>query len=160
MHLWLVIYFPDPNFEKIVREYIYKPEGEIYKEDVQNVVSISAKNADIVSIEGIQYFDNLKYLLLERNNIKDISMLRNHSQIEYLHLTGNPVQDFSSLYTLKNLKDVKCFGISSIKAYPRVRQETQGRKDFHPGFFVSEPMGEANLLRWKCIFCEALLHIL
>lgn len=31
---------------------------------------------------------------------------------------------------------------------PKVHQETLGRKDFHPGFLVSEPMCEAHFLRF------------
>ena len=45
--------FADPNLEQAVREYIDKPEGQLYVSDLRQITSFSAISLNITDISGL-----------------------------------------------------------------------------------------------------------
>jgi len=83
------IEFKDKTFEEIVRSLIKKPEGNIYKFDVQEVFSLDLSGKGITSVDELKYFENLTYLDLRNNNISDLSALENLKGLTALFVKGN-----------------------------------------------------------------------
>ncbi len=103
------INFSDAVFEKAVRELISKKEGSIYKSDVKNIKEFAVyipPESKVSSIDGIEYFENLEYLSLNKQNISDISPLKALTKLTHIYLNSNEIEDISVLSELKALKDI------------------------------------------------------
>jgi len=103
--------FEDENLEAVVREAINKPEGPIFKGDVQDLTKLFAKGKGIESLEGIQHLGSLEMLNLNRdtntdsrNYICDLSPLSNLTSLQRLSFNDNSVEDISPLAGLTNLE--------------------------------------------------------
>jgi len=129
-----VIEFPDQRLEKLIRDVIEKPEGDIYESDVLEITNLNAEGKGIKDIEGLQYFKNLWALDLTNNRIKDISAvsdldrllslligsnqiadinaLANLKNLEYLHMQSNKISDIEVLRELTKLRNIIAFGNS------------------------------------------------
>ncbi len=102
--------FTDSNLERVIRETIDKPEGEIYKTDLSKITELSADGEGITDLRGIEYCINLVELHLGEsyscNNITDISPLSSLTNLQRLDLACNNITDISPLSNLTNLKDL------------------------------------------------------
>lgn len=96
----VTISFGDKNLEKAIREIVKKPEGDIYTEDVKNIVTLDLREKNITDITPLQFFYGLKDLNLSyitsetsssRNKITDISALSKLSNLTHLDLTDNEI---------------------------------------------------------------------
>lgn len=108
------------DLEKVVREQINKPTGNIYKSDVENIVALDASKKSITDISGIENLTNLKILDLSQNQISDISGLKYLNDLSYLRLDDNQIRDISILKTFTNLRTLwlnnnQISDISSLK---------------------------------------------
>jgi len=83
------IEFKDKAFEETVRSLIKKPEGEIYKFDIQDITSLDLSGKGITSVDELKYFENLTYLNLKNNKISDLSALENLKKLTSLYVSGN-----------------------------------------------------------------------
>ena len=101
-----VVEFEDPNLEQAVRDNINKPEGLLYLSDVIGIKHLNAFTRGIVSLEGIQYLQNLQNLNFWGNQVSDISALKNLTNLWYLYFGGNQVSDISALQNLTNLQQL------------------------------------------------------
>lgn len=99
----IIVNFPDANLENVIRETISKPTGDIYAEDLCELVVLDAISKDITSIEGLQFCFNLVSLDLCVNKIIDISPLQSLTSIYLLDLTGNTINDITPLQNLTML---------------------------------------------------------
>ncbi len=99
-----VIYIPDSNFEKAIRQNIKKYSGDIFSSDLKKIEVFEAREKDISDIKGIQYMKNAKYLYMEGNNIYDISLLANLHKLERISLSENKIADINPLSQLANLR--------------------------------------------------------
>ncbi|MCM1467984.1 MAG: protein phosphatase 1 regulatory subunit 42, partial [Alistipes sp.] len=109
---------PDVNFYNAVLESCdVNGDGVLTTDEVEDLDFLNPNDKGIENIQGIQYFKNLKILLLSDNNISDISALsgmpltildlrdNNISDIsalsgmplEHLYLRGNNISDISAL---------------------------------------------------------------
>jgi len=127
-----VVTFTDKNLERVVREKINKPAGEIRFSEVQGITVIDTgelplprhrfhdvRNPEIhekavVSLEGIRYLQNLREVNLSRNAISDLSELKYLKKLTklelkniYLHKEGE--SDLTPLSELTNLKYLDLF---------------------------------------------------
>jgi len=98
-----IVTFADPNLEQAVRDWIGKPTGDIYVSDVDTITYFSGDSANIQSLEGLEYFVSLNYLLLPYNEISDITPLQNLTQLTWLHLWDNQISDITPLQSLTQL---------------------------------------------------------
>jgi Leucine-rich repeat (LRR) protein len=106
--------FQDPNLESAVRAAIHKPEGNILRKDIENLVVLNAGRRAIENISGLEQCENLERLNLEGNHITNISYLSQLTKLETLKIGTNPITDISSLSGLMNLTTVD-LGINPIK---------------------------------------------
>jgi len=99
----IVVNFPDPNLEALIREAIGKPTGDIYDTDLIVLTSLSGYNRGISDLTGIEYCINLSYLGLSDNQISNISPLQNLHSLTGLNLSHNQISDISPLQNLHSL---------------------------------------------------------
>lgn len=99
-----VINFPDKNFEKVIRNYINKPTGDILKSDVENIRWLIAYNSNITDISGIENLTNLRQLFLSKNQIRDISPLKEMTNLTDLSIDENQISNIEVLRGLTNLQ--------------------------------------------------------
>ena len=95
--------FADENLEKVVREAINKPEGEIFKSDVNEIFSLNASEKNISSLQGIENLTGIGVLFLPKNNIEDISPLSNLTNLVVLNLYRNKIKNIEALENINNL---------------------------------------------------------
>lgn len=102
-----IITFKDENLEKVIRNRISKPTGDIYKSDVQNITSLDISSEGIEDISGIENLVNLKGFDLSHNEISNISAINGLSDLQTLDLSYNRISDISILRGLNNLHTLK-----------------------------------------------------
>ncbi len=104
-----VVVFKDKVFEKVVRDEIGKPCGDIHAFELLNIdwLEYDGEGKEKISnIDGIQYIHNLRILNLDNNNISDISYLSNMEKLEGLYINNNQISDISNLNTNKKLSHI------------------------------------------------------
>jgi|GEM_PF-2769546 len=100
------IIFNDLYFENAVREVIFKSDGEIYTDDVNNLRELNLCAKRIKDISALQNMTNLQKLVLRDNAISDISALRSLTNLQELQLGFNRISDISALQDLCNLESL------------------------------------------------------
>ncbi len=143
------IEFEDENFEHEVMKILGKKEGRILKAEVESISHISIREKQITSLEGIQYFTNLKSIDAAMNNINDITPLKqlnnlvdiqlwnnkieniesvkNMNQLEVLWIGSNGIRDISPIMDLVNLKKLGIWAcdIKDISGLSRLNKLTE-----------------------------------
>ena len=109
-----IITFKDVNLEEAVRDSINKPSGDLFKSDVQDIISLNAYNREIVDINGIENLINLNELDLRENMITDISSLKGLIKLIDLKLGDNEISDISSLKGLIKLENLELISTKVI----------------------------------------------
>ena len=101
-----VIIFPDKNLEKLIRDTIQHPIGDILKGDVDNITNLqNAQNKHITNLSGIENLTNLALLNLSNNQISKIEPLKELTDLDVLMLQGNQIKDYTPVNSYyKNLK--------------------------------------------------------
>ncbi|HNW04003.1 MAG TPA: hypothetical protein PLP20_00640 [Oscillospiraceae bacterium] len=106
------VVFADPVLERMVREQLGRPDGEITSADAEAVKELRLdiewqpeipEETKIRDLRGLESFKNLESLELQFHAISDISPLAGLTQLISLSLGGNPVADLSPLSGLTNL---------------------------------------------------------
>lgn len=93
----IVVNFPDPGLEAAIRAAIGKPTGDIHDTDLIGLTSLNAGAYGIVNLEGMQHCVDLTEILLEGNEIVDISPLSGLTKLERLYLFVNEIVDIQPL---------------------------------------------------------------
>ncbi|MFL0252195.1 leucine-rich repeat domain-containing protein [Clostridium neuense] len=99
-----VVTFKDINLEKAVRNTIGKPNGTIYKKDVDKMTYLYVNGDNIVSLDGIEEFTSLEDIGLKKNQITNIAPLQNLHNLKEIDIGDNPIKDVSALAKLSNLR--------------------------------------------------------
>ncbi len=105
-----VVYFPDKNLEKAIRNRLNKPTGSIRAADMNKITRIDGDaQGSIKNLSGIEYAKNLTYLdfgpsEIGFNEISDISPLSGLSKLEAIYLPDNEISDISPLSRLTDLR--------------------------------------------------------
>ncbi len=87
-----VVTFADRAFKvSVIEQYDDNFDGEIDFIEAENVTNINCANRTITSLEGIEYFVNLKSLNCSNNEIKEIN-LKSMSKLTTLNCYGNPIE--------------------------------------------------------------------
>ena len=92
-----VVLIPDANLEAAIRTALNIPAGDVTNVDMLQLTSLTASNAGIVSLSGLQYAVNLQYLDLSYNQISDITPLAGLTQVTTLDLSHNLISDVTLL---------------------------------------------------------------
>ena len=104
----VIIDFPDKNLEAAIRQAINKPKGDIQQTDLVGTgfTSLTATNANIADLTGLEYCTDLTWLALSVDGISDISVLASLTNLKELNLPENQISDISALAGLSNLEDL------------------------------------------------------
>ncbi|MHC6181195.1 leucine-rich repeat domain-containing protein [Clostridium sp. JNZ X4-2] len=104
--------FADWGLEEAVRDSIGKPEGTLYKSDVDKITELDVTGKNILDLGGIENLTSLETLNLTSNrklNVDTISKLNELPHLEYLDLSSTPVDDLSVLSGLSHLQSLKLY---------------------------------------------------
>lgn len=91
----------------------YKPDGPLYVQEVTEIsalYSFQGQEEKIATLNGIEQCINLRFLALSDHEVTDISLLRSLQNLEYLNLDVDTIRDFSPLLDLPNLIEVDLIG--------------------------------------------------
>jgi Leucine-rich repeat (LRR) protein len=99
----LVVTFPDPVLQMIIREAIGKPTGDIYQSDLRNIVNLNSSRNKISNLTGLEYCTAITELTLSSNQITNIAPLAFLTNLEILELENNQIIDISPLAYLEKL---------------------------------------------------------
>jgi len=124
-----VITFSDENFEDLIREILYKPNGDITKTNMMQISNLSGYEREISNIDGIEYCENIENINLRTNQITDISGLADLTQIYRINLWTNQITDISSLAGLTNLNELYLGGNQISDVSPLVQNQGIGSGD-------------------------------
>jgi Leucine Rich repeats (2 copies) len=100
------VVFADTALERIIREHIHKPTGDILSSDVDTITYFGAYVARITSLAGLEYCVSLLGASLWENEITDISPLASARQLWGLNLSNNNITDLSPLAGLQYLRQL------------------------------------------------------
>lgn len=104
-----VILFGDKEIEKIIRDMIYKPKGDIFFKDVEKITDLQLYDIGTNDLTGLEKLSNLRTLeLIGMYNLRDIRPLQALTKLESLKIRNAiNLQNISSLYNLKKLKNLQ-----------------------------------------------------
>jgi len=136
-----VITFPDKNLEKIIREKIQCPTGDILKDDVDKITEIGdSEGKHITNLSGIENLTNLTLLNLSNNHINSIEPLKELTMLTNLNLASNQMSNIEPLkgltkLTSLNLNTNKISNIESLKGLTNLTDlnlDTNETNDIEP----------------------------
>lgn len=121
------VHFQDANLEQAIRKQIDKSDDEaILLEDIESLTSIDLSHQGIKNLEGLQFATNLTYLRLFNNDLEDISPLGALTKLRGIDLTANRITSIEALAAMSDMEEMKLSGnlISSVevvKRFPRLQ---------------------------------------
>ena len=99
---------PDPNLHVKIAETLRKPLNEMLTtEDMLKLTTLTANNANIRDLTGLQYADNLTTLSLNNNSISNVVPLARLTQLTTLDLRNNYISDILPLIGMVQSKGSK-----------------------------------------------------
>jgi len=102
----VVVNFPDPNLEAVIREAINKPTGDITDADLLGLTSLEAYDRNISDLTGLEHCINLQEIRAGRNPIQSISAISTLTALRSVHFQDTRVSDIGPLADLVNLEDL------------------------------------------------------
>jgi Leucine-rich repeat (LRR) protein len=101
-----VVTFPDTNLEKVIRDQLNQPSGDIYRLDLLTIVDLWAEAKGIADLSGLGQCTNLTSLFLIDNHISEIDELSGLNKLRVLNLGINQVSDIGPLSYLTALEQL------------------------------------------------------
>jgi len=93
----IVVNFPDPNFEALIREVLNIPDGEITNQDMWTITKLTGGGREINDISGIEYCSGLTILTLYENFIINIDLLSDLVLLNHVDIRNNLIMDIKPL---------------------------------------------------------------
>ncbi|RLC65006.1 MAG: hypothetical protein DRI01_02310 [Chloroflexi bacterium] len=87
----------DAALEATIRGVIGKPEGDIYKSDLQRLTNLATPEKNISDLICLEYATGLTEIRFGHTRISDISPLANLTNLERLSLHHNQISDIEPL---------------------------------------------------------------
>ena len=116
---------PDANLRANIETALGKTSGDpISPAEIATLTSLSAQDASISDLTGLETATNLTELQLWDNNIADIAAVAGLTKLTKLYLWGNTITDLSHVAALTNLTDLR-LGENSIANVSAVAALTQ-----------------------------------
>ena len=99
--------FPDANFRNWILEQDYGKDGKLTEYEINNVTTIAVYEKNISTLEGIEYFTNLRNLYCYSNQLTSLDVSTN-TKLKWLYCYSNQL---TSLDVSKNtaLEDLRCY---------------------------------------------------
>jgi internalin A len=104
--------FPDKGLEAAVRQQVYAKRNNaepLVAEDVKRISTVNGKGKAIKSLVGLEHCVAIQELVLENNEITDLSALKELKLLQSINLAGNKIE---SLDPLKELERVQYLELS------------------------------------------------
>lgn len=106
-----IVNIPDENLKKALNKELNQDEdSKITKAQMESITQLYLFDLQIESLEGLQYCINLNKLDIMKNNITDLSPIKELDKLAYLNIGQNSITDISSLSNLVNLEVFYSFG--------------------------------------------------
>ncbi len=99
-----ILLFEDSKLEKRVLRALSRREGPITVQEAVSLTYLEAISSDIHSLVGLEHFIALQRLILNNNQIADVSPLAPLTNLRVLYLFNNQIADVSPLAALNNLE--------------------------------------------------------
>lgn len=100
----LPVSLPDDNLYAKIEESLGKPSGvTLTVEDMLTLTSLTANNANISDLTGLEYATNLTTLSLDNNNLTNVTLFLELTQLKTLSLENNNLSDVAPLAQLTQL---------------------------------------------------------
>ena len=115
--------FPDENFRSYISKIYDKGNGVISAETLRNTTEMFVMDENIMNLQGIEYFGNLKFLACFKNSLLDLDVSKNR-ELEVLmcgenHIHQLDVSQNPKLKTLdchsNSLEELNLFNNSKLK---------------------------------------------
>ncbi len=107
----LPVSFTDDYLYAKIIETLGKPtDAPITVTDMLTLTSLTANNANISDLTGLEYATNLTTLSLDNNNLTNVTPFLELTQLETLSLENNKLSDVTSLVELTELKTLRLRG--------------------------------------------------
>ena len=101
-------YIPDANLRAKIESALGKTSGDpISAAEMATLTSLSAQDASISDLTGLETATNLTELQLWDNNISDIAAVASLTKLTRLYLWGNAITDISAVAGLTNLTHLR-----------------------------------------------------
>ena len=125
-----VVDIPDSNLRAAIEGALGKvPSATITRADMETLTYLTASNANISDLTGLEHATNLTWLRLGNNNISDISALAGLTHLTILWLYDNSITDISPLAGLTNLTQLWLHDNSITDISPLVANIGLGNED-------------------------------
>lgn len=106
-----IVNIPDENLKKALNKELNQDEdSKITKAQMESITQLYLFDLQIESLEGLQYCINLNKLDIMKNNITDLSPIKELDKLAYLNIGQNSITDISSLSNLVKLEVFYSFG--------------------------------------------------
>ena len=118
---------PDSDLRAAIATALGAPVGvSIVRGHLENLTRLTASNANISDLTGLEFATNLTTLRLGGNSVSDISAVAGLTQLESLSLWANSISNSSPVEALTNLTELNLSGnsISSIVSVAGLTQMT------------------------------------
>ena len=103
----VIVEIPDPNLRAAIETALrVSPGTPIVSSEMETLIRLEARDANIRNLTGLEHATNLKDLRLDRNAISDISVLAGLTDLTGLGLDENSISDISTLAGLTNLTNL------------------------------------------------------
>ena len=113
------IEIPDPNLERAIREELGLPSHLPLTEQVMLLLfSLSAEDAQIENLTGLESAHNLESLYIRNNPINDLTPIAGLRRLESLQLNGIPIEDLTFLKDLTQLRHLELFACNITDITP------------------------------------------
>lgn len=93
----IIINFPDPNFEALVREILEIPTRDITNNDMWSIKEIIGIGREITDLSGIEYCTGLQMIYLRDNYITNLEPITELILLNYINLQDNLIVDILPL---------------------------------------------------------------
>ena len=111
-------WMPDANLRAAVRSTLNLNNNDtLTQAGMANLTSLTARNAQISDLTGLEHATNLTSLDLRDNTISDISALSGLTNLEHLRVDENSITDVQPLTSLVNLEKLWIAGNSLTNAH-------------------------------------------
>ena len=101
----------DANLAAAIRKALrLEDDASITEADMEQLISLTATNAQISSLSGLQYATNLTALDLSNNEIWSVSQITGLRKLTHLNLSHNKIDFVYGLHWIVSLKELKLAG--------------------------------------------------
>jgi len=113
-----IVIFSDPALESTIRLALDKPIGDIYANELLEIITLITMQPEINDLSGLEYCQNLQYLTLIGHPIGDITLISRLTNLQNLDLRACQIVDITPLSGLTNLRHLNLYANQIVDISP------------------------------------------